>query len=406
MSSTTLDQPARGQDHLPQQVRRPRRIVLPGMATGAFWLLAMVVAVLNMVGLLMVMSASSVVSLRESGSTWSYVERQTLWTGLGAVALGLCLVVPIDVWRRHARLCLFGSIGLLVLVLVPGVGRSANGATRWLGPGSMRVQPSEFAKFALLLFVADLLARRAHDVADWRRGLRPVLIYLAVVVGLIMAQPNLGTTIIIAATTLLMLAAAGVPLLGLSITGIAGAALAGVAVAGTTFRRTRFLRFLDPWSDPHNTGLQNIQSMVGLANGGILGRGLGRSTAKWGFLPFAHTDFIFAVIGEEFGLVGALAVVLLFAAVTVTGTWIALRAVDRFSMLVAVGITTWLTVQAFMNIGAVIGLLPITGIPLPFVSFGGSSLVVNLAATGLLLNIARHPAAPSRPPGTNRAVAR
>jgi cell division protein FtsW len=134
--------------------------------------------------------------------------------------------------------------------------------------------------------------------------------------------------------------------------------------------------------------------MVGLANGGLLGRGLGRSTAKWGFLPYAHTDFIFAVVGEEFGLVGALGVVLLFACLTAAGTWIALRARDRFSMLVATGITAWLTVQAFMNIGAVIGLMPITGIPLPFVSFGGSSLVVNLAAVGLLLNIARHPAQP------------
>lgn len=404
MTSTTLAHPSlRGEGRLPRQVRQPRRIVLPGVATGAFSLLAMVIAVLNMVGLLMVMSASSVVSLRESGNAWSYFERQMMWTGLGAVALGLCLVISIDFWRQHVRVWLFGSLGLLVLVLVPGIGRSANGATRWLGPASVRVQPSEFAKFALLLFVADLLARRAHDIADWRQGLRPVVIYLAVVAALIMAQPNLGTTIIIAATTLTMLWAAGVPLLGLTITGVAGAALATVAVAGTTFRRTRLLRFLDPWSDPQNTGLQNIQSMVGLANGGLLGKGLGRSTAKWGFLPFAHTDFIFAVIGEEFGLVGALAVVMLFAAVTVTGTWIAMRAGDRFSMLVAVGITTWLTVQAFMNIGAVIGLMPITGIPLPFVSFGGSSLVINLAATGLLLNIARHPAAPSRPPRAGRA---
>jgi cell division protein FtsW len=224
------------------------------------------------------------------------------------------------------------------------------------------------------------------------------VIALGVVAVLVMKQPNLGTTIIIAAMVLAMLWAAGTPLLALSATAIAGAVLAIGAVAYTPFRRTRFLRFLDPWKDPQNTGLQNIQSMVGLANGGWLGRGLGRSTAKWGFLPYAHTDFIFSVIGEEFGLVGAILVVLLFGAVGVVGAWIAMQARDRFSMLVATGITTWLTVQAVMNIGAVIGIMPITGVPLPFVSFGGSSLLTTLAATGLLLNIARHPAQPGRAP--------
>jgi cell division protein FtsW len=276
------------------------------------------------------------------------------------------------------------------------VGRSANGATRWLGAGPIQVQPSEFAKFGLLLFVADLLDRRSRDIDDWRKALRPVLIALGVVALLVMKQPNLGTTIIIAAMVLAMLWAAGTPLLGLALTAIVGTVLAIGSVAYTPFRRTRFLRFLDPWKDPHDTGLQNIQSMVGLANGGWLGRGLGRSTAKWGFLPYAHTDFIFSVIGEEFGLVGALTVVALFAAVGVIGALIAMQARDRFSMLVAVGITTWLTVQAVMNIGAVIGIMPITGVPLPFVSFGGSSLLTTLAATGLLLNIARHPAPAAR----------
>ncbi len=402
MTATTAAHPAlRDRTRVPAQARAKRRLLLPGVSTGSFWFLAVVVTVLNMVGLIMVMSASSVVSAREdlarggSGSTWTYFLKQATWTGAGLVALGAFLFISIEFWRRHVRTLMFGSIGLLVLVLVPGVGVTVNGATRWLGAGPIQVQPSEFAKFALLLFVADLLDRRNREIDDWRMGLRPVIIYLGLVSLLIMAQPNLGTTIIIATTTLVMLWAAGAPLLGLTITGVAGTVVAGLVVAGTQFRRTRFLRFLDPWADPHNSGLQNIQSMVGLANGGLLGRGLGRSTAKWGFLPFAHTDFIFAVVGEEFGLVGALGVVLLFASLTAAGTWIALRARDRFSMLVATGITAWLTVQAFINIGAVIGLMPITGIPLPFVSFGGSSLVVNLAAVGLLLNIARHPAQPA-----------
>ena len=168
-------------------------------------------------------------------------------------------------------------------------------------------------------------------------------------------------------------------------------------------RRQRFLTFLHPWADPQNRGLQNVQSLVGLANGGLLGRGLGRSTAKWGFLPFAHTDFIFAVIGEEFGLLGAFAVVGLFLGLVCTGAWIAVRARDRFSMLVATGITAWMGIQAFMNIGAVIGVMPITGVPLPFISYGGSALIVNLAVAGLLLNIARHPAE-LRPAGRRSAA--
>ncbi|MCU1355062.1 MAG: FtsW [Acidimicrobiales bacterium] len=397
MTTTTVAHPAlRGRVRVPHQARRRRRLIVPGEATSAFWVLAAVVTVLNMFGLVMVMSASSVVSVREGGGAWSYFEKQAMWTILGIPALFACLLVSLDFWRKFVRVGLLASIGMLVAVLLPGIGRSANGATRWISVGPIQLQPSEFAKFGLMMFVADLLDRRAPDIDDWRQVLRPVVIVLAVVAGLVMLQPNLGTTIIIAAMVLAMLWAAGTPIAPLGLVTLAGALAAIGSVASTPFRRTRFLRFLNPWGDPSNTGLQNIQSMVGLANGGVLGRGLGRSTAKWGFLPYAHTDFIFAIIGEEFGLVGALTVVLLFGGLGVLGAWIALRARDRFSMLVAVGITTWFTVQAIMNIGAVIGIMPITGVPLPFVSFGGSSLLTTLAATGILLNIALHPAQPGR----------
>jgi cell division protein FtsW len=372
--------------------------VVPGTSTYAFWLLVAIVTVLNMFGLLMVLSASSVASVRKGGSALGMFERQALWTVAGTAAMLAGLLISVDFWRRHVRLWLFGSIGLLVLVLVPGLGNSANGATRWLAVGPIPLQPSEFAKFGLLLFVADLLDRRTDRVRDYRWGLLPVCAYLAVVAGLIMLQPNLGTTIIIAVMVLAILLVAGVPLPGLAVTALVGAAGAALAVARTEFRRTRFLRFLDPWADPTGSGLQNVQALVGTANGGWFGRGLGQSRAKWGFLPEAHNDFIFAIIGEETGLIGAMVVVLLFFGLAAAGGWVASRARDRFSMLVATGITAWLVVQAFMNIGAVIGLMPITGIPLPFVSFGGSSLVVNLAATGVLLNIARHPADPAPRP--------
>lgn len=402
--TTTIGHPTlRGQAGHRAQLRRRSRLAVPGIATGSFWLLASIVVVLNMFGLVMVMSASSVTSVRDGGLPWSLFERQALWTVLGLGALAFTLMVSVDFWRRFTKPLLFGSIALLVVVLIPGVGVTVNGATRWLGAGPFQVQPSEFAKFGLLLFVADLLDRRSERIGDWRWCLLPVVLYLGLVSGLIMLQPNLGTTIIIATMVLVMLFVAGVSMVPLSVVGLSGAAIAAYFVANTPFRRTRFLRFLDPWADPTNTGLQNVQSIVGMANGGILGRGIGNSTAKWGFLPYAHTDFIFAVIGEEFGLVGAMAVVLLFFGVACTGAWIASRAKDRFSLLVATGITAWLSVQAFMNIGAVVGILPITGVPLPFISFGGSSLMINLAATGMLLNIARHPAE-HQPRAARRAV--
>ncbi len=378
---------------------------LPGEATGASILLAAVVTVLNMFGLVMVMSAASVISVREGGPPWSYAQRQVVWTVVGCLALVATSWISIDFWRRHVRVWLFTTIGMLVAVLIPGIGITVNGATRWIGVGPLQLQPSELAKFALLLFCADLLDRRSAHLDDWRWALAPVLAYLGIVAALIMKQPNLGTTIIIAAMVLVVLAAAGVRLLPLGLAAGAGAAVATAFVAFTPFRRTRFLRFLNPMGDPLDSGLQNVQSLVALANGGILGRGLGRSTAKWGFLPYAWTDFIFAVIGEELGLLGALFVVVLFLALAGVGTWVAWRAADRFSMLVAVGITAWLSVQALMNIGAVVGLMPITGVPLPFVSAGGSSLVTNLAAVGMLMNIARHPA-PAERRTPRRAAAR
>jgi cell division protein FtsW len=402
MTSPSIGHPAlRGLGTAPRSGRRAS--LVPGVPTTVSWVLAIIVSLLVMAGLVMVMSASSVSSVRSGSQPWSLFTSQAIGTVLGLGALGFTMLFSVQLLRRLAVWLYGASLLLLVLVLVPGVGITANGATRWLGAGPLQIQPSEIAKFGLLLFVADLLDRRGDKTDDWRQSLRPVTAHLALVGVLIMLQPNLGTMIIIAGMVLVVLGVAGVPLLPLTGIGMAGAAVATWFVAYTPFRRTRFLRFLDPWADPTNTGLQNIQSLVGLANGGWLGRGLGRSTAKWGFLPFAHTDFIFAVIGEEFGLAGALAIISLFVAFTITGALIAVRAEDRFSQLVAVGITAWISLQAFMNIGAVIGLLPITGVPLPFISFGSSSQIVNLAAVGLLLNIARHPA--TEAPRARRAAA-
>jgi len=360
-----------------------------GRRSSLFVGLFTLIVILNLVGLLMVLSASAVDSNEDYGSPWYQFQRQFLWLVLGSIALVVAMRVDYHSWRRKAPLLLVASLGLLAFVLVPGFGLEVNGASRWLGFGSFRIQPSEIAKLAVLVFVADLLARRADKIDNTRLTLRPVIFVFLVTAVLIMAQPNLGTTIILGVIVFVMLFVAGVPLKPLGTVAAVGAVLAGLFAVFEPYRYRRLMSFRDPWADPLNTGYQTIQAQVGVANGGFVGTGLGEGRAKWGFLPFPHTDFIFAVIGEELGLLGALTVIALFLALGVLGIRTALRAPDRFGMLLAAGITTWILFQAFVNIGAVVGALPITGVPLPFVSFGGSSLLVLMAASGLLLNVAR-----------------
>lgn len=398
---TTIDAPPRSQRRLhldrPGPEKRPRGLLaravdIDGVDTSVFWWLVSAVSVLNIIGLVMVLSASSVTSLDETGSAWTYFLRQLSWTVIGSGAAFALLHVSLDALRRYARGALALCLLALVAVHVPGLGVSANGATRWIGVGSLQIQPSEFTKLALILVVADWLARNERFIDVPRVVVRPMMLLLGVVAFLVMTQPNLGTTIVIAAIVFVVLFAAGVSRGALVGWGLLGTAGAVAAALGTTYRRARVLSFLDPWADPQHAGYQLIQSRVGLASGGIFGVGLGASKAKWGFLPFAHTDFIFAIVGEELGLVGASVVVGGFIAFGIFGIQIAARAESRFGASVAVGVTAWIVIQAFVNIGAVVGILPITGVPLPFLSYGGTSMVVTLAAVGLLLNVARHPA--------------
>jgi cell division protein FtsW len=385
--------------------RRRRQPSAPTPKTTNWTLLVVLVGVLVVIGLVMVLSASSVQSQREFGSTWSYFVRQCMWTAIGLVALRIVSRIDYRFWRRLIPLLLVASFALLLLVLVPGIGLRVNGARSWLGAGPIRVQPAELVKLALLLFCADLLARRHDRMDDFRLTVVPILTVVGATVFLMMLQPDLGSTMVMGAIVFSLLFVGGVPLgrlLGVFSVGSAGAM---VLALGKTYRRNRLLAFLDPSKDPANTGYQINQSLMGVASGHWFGAGLGESRAKWGFLPNAHTDFIFAIIAEELGLVGALLVVALFVALAVVGTRIALHAPDRFGMLVAAGVTAWILAQAFVNIGGVVGILPITGLTLPFVSFGGTSLVVTMAATGLLLNIAAAGRAPARHPAPNRSRA-
>ena len=354
-----------------------------------FTLLLSLTVALDVIGLVMVLSASSVEALSQYGSSWVFFEKQLLWVALGAVAMVVTSRVDYRRWRRLARPLMVLTVLLLLAVLVPHVGVSVSGSSRWLGFGTFRFQPSELAKLSLTLFAADLLARRMDQTGEPRRALGGVVIAYLITAALIFRQPDMGTALVISAIVLGLLFGAGMP--RVTMAKLTGTAIGGAFILGMIepYRRARLLSFLHPWADRSTSGYQVVQSLVGLGSGGIAGVGLGASRAKWGFLPNAYTDFIFAVIGEELGLIGAVMVVGLFAAFAVVGLRVAKRAPDRFGLLLAVGISVWVTAQAILNMGAVIGILPVTGVPLPLVSFGGSSLTIMMGAIGMLLNVAR-----------------
>ncbi len=369
----------------------PARRAAPAAALrpAHYLLLVATVGVLNVIGVVMVLSASSVVSLTTYGSAWYVFERQLVWTLLGVVAFAVVARIDYRRWRDWARPSLFVSTALLALVLVPHIGIYVAGSRRWLGVGIWRFQPTELAKLAVVLFAADLLTRREHDLADWRSTLRPVALVVAVLGGLVFLEPDLDSAVLLAVVAAAVLLVAGVRLRHLAVAAGGGLGIATVLALSAPYRRARLFTFLHPTASAANGGYQIVQSLIALGSGGVAGVGLGAGRSKWLFLPNAHTDFIFSVIGEELGLVGTLAVLGLFFAFAVLGIRAAQRAPDRFGMLLAAGITVWIVAQAAVNIGGVVGLLPVSGVPLPFVSFGGSALVFSMIGAGILANVAR-----------------
>ncbi|HEV2760168.1 MAG TPA: putative lipid II flippase FtsW [Acidimicrobiales bacterium] len=361
----------------------------PAVDDTGWVLLAAIVAMLCTIGLMMVLSASSVEALRSYGGAWVFFTRQIMWVAIGSAVLAGAALVDYHRWRRVVPFLLGGSFVLLVLVLVPGVGITAGGSSRWLGTDSFRIQPSELAKLAVLLFGADLLARRVDLVSEWRSVMRPLLLTTGLIAGLVLVQPDMGTTLLMFFIVFVLMFVGGVRLLPMATLGVVGFVVSVILAKVEGYRWERVSSFRDPFGDFENTGYQVAQSLVALGTGNVSGVGLGASRAKWGFLPNAHTDFIFAILGEELGLIGTFGVVALFVAFAVVGIRIALQAPDRLGALLAAGVTAWVCGQAVVNMGAVTSLLPVTGVPLPFVSFGGSSLVVTMAATGILLNVAR-----------------
>jgi len=389
--------------------REPRRAP---RAELEFHVLVLVTLGLVAFGLVMVYSASSARAILENHDPAYYLKRQAAYAVVGLIALAFFARLDYRLLRRLTAPLLLGSIALLAAALV--IGTAVNGARRWISLGVVVVQPSELAKLAVALWLAALLARRRAP-RTVKELARPIGALVGFVCLLVLLEPDLGTAVAIGIICVAMLLVAGTPLRTLAGAGGLTATLLLLAIWIEPYRRARIFSFLNPWGDPQGAGFQTVQSMIALGSGGIFGVGLGESVQKIYYLPEASTDMIFAIVGEELGLVGAVGVIAAFAVFGYAGFNVALRSRDPFGKLLAAGITALVCGQAAVNLSAVLGLAPLTGIPLPFVSYGGSSLIVALASVGILLNIAvsdgrearaQVPGRRRRNGGTRPAVAR
>ncbi len=347
-------------------------------------------------GLVMVYSSSFIFAQERTGSGFSFIQKQLLFAIIGGAALLLAVQIHYEKWKEWAYPVLASAAVLLVLVLIPGIGTKVGGAQRWIGIGSLRFQPSEWAKFAAMVFVARQLTVKQALIRRFVPSVGSVFLLLLPLFGLLLLQPDFGSTLVIVGVSFILLFLAGVPMLYLGSVLTVGATAAAFLAMSSDYRRARVMAFLDPWSDPAGKGFQVIQSMVGLHQGRMAGVGLGNGKEKLFFLPEAHNDFIFSVIGEELGFIGVGLVVVCFLILIHRGLQIAMRCRevrgDSFGMLLASGITLLLGLQGLVNMAVVMGILPTKGLALPFISYGGSALVVDLFAIGVLLNISRESA--------------
>lgn len=350
---------------------------------------------LTNIGIIMVYSASAIISLERYNDPYFFLKRQLVWVFLGLLGMLFAARINYRAFPKLLKPALLFTLFLLVLVLFPQFGKAIAGAQRWLRIGDFTFQPSELAKLILILYMADTLSRKKEKIKNFTYGFLPPLIILGAIFILILLQPDLGTALIILVIILGMLFVSGVRLRHLFSLFLIALPSIWLLINKVGYRKRRILAFVDPWSDPRGAGFQIIQSLLALGSGGIFGRGLGEGTQKLFYLPAPHTDFIFAILGEELGFLGGVAVIILFGAFIYFGARIARRAPDLFGSLLALGITTWIGLQAMINIGVATGFLPTKGIPLPFISFGGSSLIFSLIGVGILLSISLQSHAPS-----------
>lgn len=344
------------------------------------------------VGIIMVFSASYYETIEQD--PYYYLRKQLIWGALGTTVM--IVMMKIDYYRLkpYINAAFIATVILLILVLIPGVGYEVKGSQRWINLGFTNLQPSEVMKLCMVMFLAKHLAETGPKIKNFFLGLGPYLLLLGLVGGLIMMEPDLGTTVAIAATTVVLLFAAGTRWSHIILLGFSGIAAIIALIIDEPYRLNRIIGYLDPWAHASKEGYQTINSLYALGSGGLFGMGLGNSRQKLDFLPEQYTDFIYAILGEELGFVGAFLVILLFFLLAWRGYRIALLCPDTFGSFMAVGITTMIVFQAVINMGVVTGLLPVTGISLPFISYGGSSLLFSMSGIGILLNISKYANSP------------
>ena len=349
-----------------------------------------IMTMLMMLGLLTLFSATYY-KAQDGGDPFSEVKKQLFGAAVGAAAMAVTSRIPYEFWgkRRVVMAGVLVSAVLLLLVAIPGIGTSINGSRRWLTLGPLSFQPGEMAKYASVLFMAMTLTVRGKKIRRLFRGILPVLIVPGIMFLLILEQPNLSTAGTILIVSGLMVMLAGARWLHLAALGIGGLAVGAYYAWSAEYRRERLLSFTDPFAKMSDEGYQLSQSLIAFGSGGLFGMGLGQGRQKFAYLPYPESDFIFAIVGEDFGLVGCLAVILLFVAFLMAGMRIAMRCEDKFGCLLSAGIVSMISVQAFINMGVVVGVLPTTGLPLPFFSAGGTSLSITMAAVGIVLNVSR-----------------
>ena len=362
---------------------------MPNTKNAPDYFLLLVTLALLFIGIIMVYSASAAWADYRFNDAFYFAKRQFFFALIGVFAMIFVLNIDYWVWRKWSHVILIVCFLLLIIVLIPGIGLVRGGARSWLGVGAFSIQPSEFMKMAMIIFLAKYLSTYQKKITSFTKGVLPSLLLVFLAFGLIMLQPDLGTGVVMVGTCVVMIFVAGARIshfTGLAFIGILG--LVGLIVSAP-YRIKRITSFLDPWSDPLGSGFQIIQSLFAIGPGGLFGLGLGESRQKYFYLPEPQTDFIFAILSEELGFIGGALVILLFSLLLWRGIKVALSAPDLFGTFLAVGIVSMIAIQVMINIGVVTGLMPVTGITLPLLSYGGSSLTLMLVSIGILLNVSR-----------------
>ncbi len=355
------------------------------------YLLLATILLLLTIGIIMVFSSSYIMAYKWYGNSFYFFNRQTVYAIISVIIFFIALKIDYHFWQKIAIPILILSIFLLILLYFPGFARQVRGAKRWLTIGPLSLQPSELAKFALILYIADCLTRKtAKDISSFIWGILPVFIVTVLIFLLIFGQPDFSTALVIMGCSFIMLFIGGSKITQLFSLIVLLLPMGMMMALGEDYRRVRLLSFLNPWGDPLKSGFHIIQSLLALGSGGLSGVGIAQSRQKFFYLPDQHTDFIFSIIGEELGFLGVLAVIALFILFLWRGILISLKAKDNFGLLLAAGITSLIVFQTIINISVVTKLIPTTGITLPFISYGGSSLIVNMFCGGILLNISKN----------------